>query len=67
MSESKTHALVRTSPTGGPFIGRCIQCGREGLKMGDALEYCENLIGLSQDDALIAALEGPPHKDTTHG
>jgi hypothetical protein len=59
LKRSKTHAVVRTSPKGGPFIGRCIQCGREGLKMGDALEYCDNLADMSQDDALIAVLDDP--------
>ncbi len=53
-----THALVRTSPKGGPFVGRCIQCGAEGLPSGAALEPCSNPRGLTQDGALLSVIEG---------
>jgi hypothetical protein len=55
---AKTHAIERTSPLGGPFIGTCWQCGKTGLKMGDALEPCENLLGDTPDDALLRAIDG---------
>lgn len=39
-SKRLTHALTRTSPKGGPFYGRCTQCGMEGLDMTGALRPC---------------------------
>jgi hypothetical protein len=54
-----THALERTSPKGGPFIGRCTKCGMTGLRISAVQEPCENLRGISEDDALIGAIEGP--------
>jgi hypothetical protein len=48
-----THTLERTSPKGGPFIGTCTRCGRQNLRMGDALEECSNDRNISDDDALI--------------
>lgn len=35
-----THGLERTSPKGGPFLGRCVYCGVENLPMSAALEPC---------------------------
>lgn len=59
MAEQRTHALERTSPKGGPFIGTCRLCGKAGLRLGDALKPCENQRGLSADEALLEAIEGP--------
>lgn len=57
-----THSLRRTSPMGGPFVGRCVLCGATGLSMGAALDTCPNPRGVSSDDALIDAIEGEaPH------
>ena len=54
-----THALRRTSPKGKgvPFIGTCLRCGMRGLSSGAALERCENVAGLSDDEALLEALK----------
>lgn len=57
--EYATHALERTSPKGGPFVGRCTKCGMTGLQMSAVLEPCENLRGMSEDDALMLAINGP--------
>jgi hypothetical protein len=61
---SKTHAIHRTSPKGGPFIGTCYQCGTPGLKLEDALNPCPNQRGLTQEDALIEAIEASPPRET---
>jgi uncharacterized OB-fold protein len=54
----ETHALVRTSPKGQRFIGRCIKCGASDLPMSAACDECPNPKGMSQDDALIEAILG---------
>ena len=54
------HALERTSPKGGRFIGTCMKCGTPGLTLADAMnDPCENVAGMSDDEALIKAIEGP--------
>lgn len=59
---SKTHALERTSPLGERFIGTCIQCGKTSLTIGQMGEQCDNLRGLTQDQALLEVLSPPTHK-----
>ena len=52
------HAINRTSPKGGKFIGTCMKCGKTGLTLADAMtEECENVARMSDDDALLNALE----------
>lgn len=60
-TKQRTHSLRRTSPKGpgSPFIGTCTLCGRAGLKASQAQEYCENVIGLTNDEALVDAIKGP--------
>lgn len=53
-----THALNRTSPKGGPFFGTCMKCGRKNLPSSAALEPCDNPSGMTDDEALIRAIEG---------
>jgi hypothetical protein len=53
-----SHAIVRTSPTGGPFRGRCIKCGAENLRMGDALVDCPNDKDVLDKGALLSMLKG---------
>ena len=55
-----THSLERTSPKGGPFVGRCVLCGQEGLRSGGALLPCPNTRSVSDAQALIDAINGPP-------
>lgn len=56
---AKRHSLRRTSPKGGPFIGTCRQCGQEGLTTKQAMgTECPNQRGLTQDEAVIEAIEG---------
>lgn len=54
--KAKTHAIERTSPKGGPFIGTCWQCGKTGLKASAALEPCENIAALTEDESLVLAV-----------
>lgn len=54
-----THSIERTSPKGTEFIGTCWKCGKTGLKGGDALVECENTLGLSHEEDMKMALEGP--------
>lgn len=58
---SQFHAIHRTSPKGQAFIGTCSLCGKTGLPMSAVREACENIRGLSQDEALIEAIEVPPN------
>jgi hypothetical protein len=53
------HAIERTSPKGPgqPFIGTCRLCGKTGLPAIAALEPCENIRGLTQDEALLEAID----------
>lgn len=52
-----THGLERTSPKGGPFLGRCRYCGKENLPMKAATEPCEK--APSQEVQIIDALDAP--------
>jgi hypothetical protein len=43
---------------GDVFVGRCRLCGKEGLRPADVLSTdCENPAGVSEDGALLRALE----------
>lgn len=57
-----SHAVIRTSPKGGPFIGHCSKCGEKGLGMGAALRDCpaDNLIS---DEAALLEILDQPDKD----
>lgn len=59
----KTHSLERTNPKGQPFIGTCRLCGAPNLPMSAAREYCENIRGLSSDEALLEALHPRTSQD----
>lgn len=58
MSIQPMHVLERTSKTGGPFVGRCILCGKSGLSMGQANETCANPRNVSLGSALSMAITG---------
>jgi hypothetical protein len=62
-----THAIERTSPKGGPFIGTCRLCGQTGLRAGDALVICPNPGGVTSDEALIDVIDGPRPFDSMSG
>jgi hypothetical protein len=53
-----THSIERTSPIGEAFVGRCVQCGKEGLSIRD-VDGCPNPEGVSEDESLLRAIEGP--------
>ncbi|RWL14862.1 MAG: hypothetical protein EOR57_31445 [Mesorhizobium sp.] len=61
MSTARFHAIERTSPEGEgqKFIGTCSLCGKPGLTFADMQEPCENVRGLTDDEALLEAVQGP--------
>ena len=66
-----THLIDRTSPTGRGerFIGKCRWCGRENLRMRDALAHCDaaEQRSIDQSESLMQALESPIQSSTTKG
>lgn len=52
------HALSRTSPKGGPFIGTCFKCGAENLPITAVGKPCVNPAGITQEEVLLMALRG---------
>lgn len=58
MTKQMYHSVHRTSPKGVPFIGRCVQCGLEGLPASTALDECPNPKGIDSDTAVINAIMG---------
>lgn len=53
-----SHALKRTSPKGGPFIGTCAKCGVRDIPLDRMREECANPAGVSDDTTLLWALKG---------
>lgn len=58
---ASTHSLQRTSPkgVGKPFIGFCTLCGKRDLPITAAAEYCENPMGLSDNQVIADLVKGP--------
>lgn len=59
------HPLInRTSPKGTPFVGTCAACGKTGLRLSAMGEDCENVRGMTQESALLEAIEplSAPHR-----
>lgn len=52
------HSLERTNAKGIPGVFVCVLCGKPGLLAKAALEDCENVRGLTQDEAVIEAITG---------
>lgn len=54
------HYVERTSPKGPgmPFVGTCRLCGESGLKASAALEDCENVRGLTVEEAFCETIIG---------
>lgn len=55
------HALRRTSPKGGPFIGTCTKCGIGGLSLSEMHQECSNPANLSSDETLLIAIGATDH------
>lgn len=55
---AEAHALTRTSPKGGPFIGTCMKCGTKDLPLSRMHEQCVNPAGLTQEETLLLAIKG---------
>ena len=54
----RLHAVRRTSPKGQPFVGVCIQCGKEGITMAQAgTEECPNIRDISEGQALLEIID----------
>lgn len=53
-----THALERTSPKGGPFLGKCWKCGATDLPASAIMDECPNTRGTDFDEDLRIAVEG---------
>lgn len=56
------HAVERTSPKGGPFLGTCTKCGQVNLGMDAPLHPCPMDHVVSDEQALLAALDKEPDK-----
>lgn len=56
-ARARHHSLERTSPKGGPFVGTCTLCGTPNLRLDALREGCPNQRGLSQDEALLEAIQ----------
>jgi hypothetical protein len=56
------HHVERTSPKGPgtTFIGTCRLCGKPNLPASAALEDCENVRGLTAEEALVETILGQP-------
>ncbi len=53
------HHVERRSPKGQKFVGTCRLCGKTGLLASAALDDCENVRGLTEEEAMIESIEGP--------
>lgn len=51
-----SHALSRTSPKGGPFIGTCTKCGMQNIPLTRMHEPCSNPANLTNGEALSVAI-----------
>lgn len=58
-----SHAVIRTSAKGGPFVGRCLKCGEDGLGLSAALECCPADNAVSDTQALIEILASEPSEN----
>lgn len=54
------HSLERTSPKGERFVGTCTLCGTTGLTTANLNDECPNQRGLTQDEALVEAIDPTP-------
>lgn len=61
----QTHRLVRTSPSGKEFVGRCALCGETDLPAGSVFESCPNPRGVSSERAVLDAVEGAKDEGVT--
>lgn len=59
------HSIQRTSPKGQKFIGTCSLCGTPNLTTANIRDECANQRGLTQDEALIEAIENRKDKCPT--
>lgn len=59
------HSIERTSPKGQGqnFVGTCRLCGKTGLTFANMDDECENIRGLTEEEALVEAIEGKPRDD----
>ena len=63
----KTHAVNRTSPMGGKFLGTCILCGEENLTIADVSKMCENPENVTNDEAVLRCILPTTPVECEHG
>jgi hypothetical protein len=56
---TRTHSLERTSIVGRNFLGTCVLCGQRNLTLADSLKPCPNPSGVTEDQAVVNALDAP--------
>jgi len=54
---TQMHSIERTNPKGGKFVGVCTLCGEEGLTTADMNNVCPNPRGVTEDEAVLMALD----------
>lgn len=55
------HPLInRTSPKGQAFVGTCAACGKTGLTGAATRGECENPRGMTNESALLEAIDPLP-------
>jgi|HubBroStandDraft_5_1064220.scaffolds.fasta_scaffold14688_6 hypothetical protein len=52
------HCLVRTNEKGVKGIFRCINCGRTDLPAEAVQCECDNMLGRTQEQSLLAVIRG---------
>lgn len=57
------HALVRTSPKGGKFIGVCIQCGKDNLPTSAVGLECPNTFMATEEQSLLYMIKGSNYEN----
>ena len=55
---TQMHSMERTSPKGERFVGVCVLCGEKGLTTADMSGVCSNPEGVTEDEAVLSAIEG---------
>jgi len=54
---TQMHSIERTSPKGGRFVGVCTLCGEKGLTPSDMSRVCANPEGVTEDEAILRAID----------
>lgn len=56
---ARQHALLRTSPKGQDFVGRCMNCGATDVTWEEfCTKECPNPAGVTQGQSVLDAIRG---------